>query len=271
MTVCRCGSASPGARDRSVRHPDRRGCGPPSPRSRPCETVRCPYCVDPPDGPGHPPAYQRGRPLPGRELAELRPPLTDRRAARDAAEAQRTGLWFAVGAALGATSLSSQPWAGRWLEEIRRAGTVGRQDRHIATTILTRRSRRSPHSSPARTCSAPHPLGPCGRVWVRSAGTPAVSRCSTGVASLQGRRDGPVGRAKPSAQGIVPVRGSRPGTRCRRPASTRGGRQARCAATRGGCGRRWGVLRCRGGPSCTTRRGRSPSARARATPGRRAP
>ncbi|NGO15331.1 TIGR02679 family protein [Streptomyces sp. HC44] len=70
-------------------------------------------------------------------LAELGPPLTDRRAARDAAATQREGLWSTAEATLAATSLSSQPWAGRWLEETRRAGTVARQDRHTAATILT--------------------------------------------------------------------------------------------------------------------------------------
>ncbi|GGN91798.1 hypothetical protein GCM10011579_089000 [Streptomyces albiflavescens] len=70
-------------------------------------------------------------------LDELGPPLTDRRAARDAASAQRAGLWSAAAAALAATSLSPQPWAARWLQETRRAGTVARQDPQTATTLLT--------------------------------------------------------------------------------------------------------------------------------------
>lgn len=70
-------------------------------------------------------------------LQELGPPLTDRRAARDKAAAQRTGLWATAEAALAATSLSAQPWAGRWLEEIRRTGTSARQDPHTAATLLT--------------------------------------------------------------------------------------------------------------------------------------
>ncbi|WP_405873899.1 TIGR02679 family protein [Streptomyces sp. NBC_00005] len=70
-------------------------------------------------------------------LEELGPPLTDRRAARDEAVAQRAGLWSAAEAALAATSLSAQPWAVRWLEETRRAGTIARQDPHTATTVLT--------------------------------------------------------------------------------------------------------------------------------------
>ncbi|WP_328882034.1 TIGR02679 family protein [Streptomyces sp. NBC_00299] len=69
-------------------------------------------------------------------LAELGPALTDRRAVRDAAAAQRAGLWSAAEAALAATQLASQPWPARWLEELRRAGTVARQDGHTATTIL---------------------------------------------------------------------------------------------------------------------------------------
>ncbi|MGV9608888.1 TIGR02679 family protein [Streptomyces sp. NPDC003631] len=70
-------------------------------------------------------------------LQELGPPLTDRRVARDKAAAQRTGLWATAEAALATTSLSAQPWAGRWLEEIRRAGTSARQDPHTAATLLT--------------------------------------------------------------------------------------------------------------------------------------
>ncbi|WP_329227202.1 TIGR02679 family protein [Streptomyces canus] len=69
-------------------------------------------------------------------LAALGPALTDRRAARDAATAQRAGLWSGAEAALVTTPLASQPWAFGWLEETRRAGTVARQDPHTAATIL---------------------------------------------------------------------------------------------------------------------------------------
>ncbi|MED7827094.1 TIGR02679 domain-containing protein [Streptomyces chiangmaiensis] len=70
-------------------------------------------------------------------LQELGRPLADRRAARDKAAAQRAGLWATAEAALTTTSLSVQIWAGRWREEIRRAGTVARQDPHTAATLLT--------------------------------------------------------------------------------------------------------------------------------------
>ncbi|WAU79985.1 TIGR02679 family protein [Streptomyces sp. Qhu-G9] len=76
----------------------------------------------------------------GRGLAEtltaLGPALTDRRAARDAAAAQRASLWSAAEAALADTPLAPQPWTARWMEEIRRAGTLARQDQHTATTII---------------------------------------------------------------------------------------------------------------------------------------
>jgi uncharacterized protein (TIGR02679 family) len=70
-------------------------------------------------------------------LEGLGPPLTDRHAAREAEAAQWAGLWATAEAALAATALSSQTWADRWLEEIRRTGAVARQDRNTATTILT--------------------------------------------------------------------------------------------------------------------------------------
>ncbi|MFE2641141.1 TIGR02679 family protein [Streptomyces nigra] len=70
-------------------------------------------------------------------LEELGPPLTDRRAVRDAAAAERSRVWSTVQAELEATSLSAQPWTAQWLEEIRRGGTLARQDPHTATTVIT--------------------------------------------------------------------------------------------------------------------------------------
>lgn len=70
-------------------------------------------------------------------LEELGPSLTDRRAARDAAAAERARVWSTVQAELDATSLSAQPWTAQWLEEIRRGGTLARQDPRTATTVLT--------------------------------------------------------------------------------------------------------------------------------------
>ncbi|CAL9379961.1 hypothetical protein SUDANB1_01044 [Streptomyces sp. enrichment culture] len=77
-----------------------------------------------------------GRGLPS-TLEELGPPLTDRRAVRDAAAAERSRVWSTVQAELDATSLTAQPWAAQWLEEIRRGGTLARQDPHTATTVIT--------------------------------------------------------------------------------------------------------------------------------------
>ncbi|MGV9451059.1 TIGR02679 family protein [Streptomyces sp. NPDC003635] len=68
-------------------------------------------------------------------LTELGPPLTDRRAVRDAAQAERTRLWSATEAALAATPLADQAWARQWLEEVRRGGTLTR--RPSGSTALT--------------------------------------------------------------------------------------------------------------------------------------
>lgn len=70
-------------------------------------------------------------------LAELGPPLTDRRAARDAAQAERTRLWSAAETTLAATPLAGQSWARPWLEEIRRGGTLTRQPSGTALTTVT--------------------------------------------------------------------------------------------------------------------------------------
>jgi uncharacterized protein (TIGR02679 family) len=70
-------------------------------------------------------------------LEELGPPLTDRRAVSDAAAAERARVWSTAQAELEATSLSAQPWAAQWLEELRRGGTLARQDPHTATTVIT--------------------------------------------------------------------------------------------------------------------------------------
>lgn len=70
-------------------------------------------------------------------LDELGPSLTDRRAVRDAAAAERARLWSTAQTEVEATSLSAQPWAAQWLEEIRRGGTLARQDPHTATTVIT--------------------------------------------------------------------------------------------------------------------------------------
>ncbi|CCK30507.1 hypothetical protein BN159_6128 [Streptomyces davaonensis JCM 4913] len=69
-------------------------------------------------------------------LTELGPPLTDRRAARDAAQAERTRLWSESEAALAATPLANQEWARQWLEGIRRGGTLMRQPSGTALTTI---------------------------------------------------------------------------------------------------------------------------------------
>ncbi|MFI7498533.1 TIGR02679 family protein [Streptomyces sp. NPDC049687] len=70
-------------------------------------------------------------------LEELGPSLTNRRAARDAAAAERARLWSSAQTEVEATSLSAQPWAAQWLEEIRRGGTLARQDPKTAATVIT--------------------------------------------------------------------------------------------------------------------------------------
>ncbi|WP_330286239.1 TIGR02679 family protein [Streptomyces sp. NBC_00576] len=70
-------------------------------------------------------------------LEEMGPSLTDRRAVRDAAAAERARVWVAAQTEVEAASLSAQPWTAQWLEEIRRVGTLARQDPHTATTVVT--------------------------------------------------------------------------------------------------------------------------------------
>lgn len=70
-------------------------------------------------------------------LEELGPPLTDRGALRDAAAAERAHVWATARTELESTALSSHPWAARWLEDLRRGGTLTRQDPHTATTVVT--------------------------------------------------------------------------------------------------------------------------------------
>ncbi|WP_405961433.1 TIGR02679 family protein [Streptomyces sp. NBC_00024] len=67
-------------------------------------------------------------------LAALGPPLTDRRAARDVAAAERDRLWSKAESVLTATSLTDRPWAHRWMADLRRSGTL---TRHPPTTALT--------------------------------------------------------------------------------------------------------------------------------------
>ncbi|AXL92315.1 TIGR02679 family protein [Streptomyces sp. CB09001] len=70
-------------------------------------------------------------------LEALGPPLTDRRALRDAATAERARVWSTARTELESTSLSSQPWTERWLEDLRRGGTLTRQDPYTAATVVT--------------------------------------------------------------------------------------------------------------------------------------
>lgn len=70
-------------------------------------------------------------------LTALGPPLTDRRAARDAAAAERSHLWSTAEATLTATPLADQPWAHQWLTDMRRSGTLTRQPPATALTTIT--------------------------------------------------------------------------------------------------------------------------------------
>ncbi|MGC0379042.1 TIGR02679 family protein [Streptomyces sp. SAI-229] len=69
-------------------------------------------------------------------LEALGPPLTDRRALRDAATAERARVWSTARTELEATALADRPWTERWLEELRHGGTLTRQDPHTATTVV---------------------------------------------------------------------------------------------------------------------------------------
>lgn len=58
-----------------------------------------------------------------RDVVEaLGPPLTDRRAARAGAAAQREHVWASLTASLDASPLAEQEWARRWSDGVRRAG-----------------------------------------------------------------------------------------------------------------------------------------------------
>ncbi|MEU0114367.1 TIGR02679 family protein [Streptomyces bobili] len=90
-------------------------------------------------------------------LEELGPSLTDRRAVRDTAAAGRASVWAAAQTEVEATSLSAQPWTAQWLEEIRRGGTLARQDPKTAAAVITQAVRilatlfpgTAPQSAPA--------------------------------------------------------------------------------------------------------------------------
>ncbi|MEV5748322.1 TIGR02679 family protein [Actinoallomurus sp. NPDC052308] len=59
-------------------------------------------------------------------VAELRGPLTDRPAARDARRAAAEATWSAADHALRSHGLADANWPRPWLEEVRRAGTLAR-------------------------------------------------------------------------------------------------------------------------------------------------
>jgi uncharacterized protein (TIGR02679 family) len=90
-------------------------------------------------------------------LEALGPPLTDRRAVRDAAAAERSRVWSTAEAEVESTPLSSQRWTARWLEDLRRGGALARQDPHTAITVVTQAIRTlavlfpgtATHSTPA--------------------------------------------------------------------------------------------------------------------------
>ncbi|KQV13214.1 MULTISPECIES: TIGR02679 family protein [unclassified Kitasatospora] len=63
-------------------------------------------------------------------------PLTDRPAARSAAQARRTDLWTSAAAALAASPLAEADWADQWLTEVRRTGTPGRLQPEAAKNLL---------------------------------------------------------------------------------------------------------------------------------------
>lgn len=91
-------------------------------------------------------------------LTALGPPLTDRRAARDAAAAERNRLWSTAEATLTATSLADQPWAHQWLTDVRRSGALTRQPPTTALTTLTQAIQTLATLHPG-TALAPSPWG----------------------------------------------------------------------------------------------------------------
>ncbi|MFI5530981.1 TIGR02679 family protein [Kitasatospora sp. NPDC051853] len=76
----------------------------------------------------------------GRGLADtvrlLGGPLTDRPAARSAAQARRTDLWASVSASLAASPLADEDWAHQWLADVRRTGTAARLPAEAAKDLL---------------------------------------------------------------------------------------------------------------------------------------
>jgi uncharacterized protein (TIGR02679 family) len=68
----------------------------------------------------------------------LRGPLVDRPGARAERRAAREAVWQSARAALADAGLAGAPWVEPWLEDVRRAGTLGRVDagRGTATMLL---------------------------------------------------------------------------------------------------------------------------------------
>ncbi|MEV0961990.1 MULTISPECIES: TIGR02679 family protein [unclassified Streptomyces] len=58
-------------------------------------------------------------------VAELGPPLTDRRAVRAGIAARRAHIWSSLASALDASPLAGQEWTGQWYELLRRTGVPG--------------------------------------------------------------------------------------------------------------------------------------------------
>jgi uncharacterized protein (TIGR02679 family) len=67
---------------------------------------------------------------------QLRGPLTDRPALREARRAATETIWSAADRASRIHGLGDAPWLGPWLEEVRRAGTLARLDPPHATRLI---------------------------------------------------------------------------------------------------------------------------------------
>jgi uncharacterized protein (TIGR02679 family) len=67
---------------------------------------------------------------------QLRGPLTDRPALRDARRAATETIWSAADRASRIHGLDDAPWLGPWLEEVRRAGTLTRLDPSRASQLI---------------------------------------------------------------------------------------------------------------------------------------
>jgi uncharacterized protein (TIGR02679 family) len=107
-------------------------------------------------------------------VAELRGPLTDRPAARDARRAATETIWAAADHALRAHGLADLAWSGPWLEELRRAGALTRLGPENARRLIVQ--------AIDVIAALAGPASP-----VASLGSAALGSAAPGAAGLPGR------------------------------------------------------------------------------------